>query len=62
MTRRRLLFAGILACLVVASAVIWHLRPTSITRTQFDAIAEGMTWAEVESRLGGPRGMSAQTT
>jgi hypothetical protein len=54
MTLRRFLVAGILGCLVVASAVIWHLRPTSITRTQFDAIAEGMTWAEVGSRLGGP--------
>jgi hypothetical protein len=34
--------------------VLWHLRPTSITRTQFDAIAEGMTRAEVERLLAGP--------
>jgi hypothetical protein len=46
--------AGAFGFLVVASAVLWHLRPTSINRTQFDAIGEGMTRAEVQRLLGGP--------
>ena len=54
MTRRRVMFVGVVACLVVASAVICLLRPTSINRTQFDAIAEGMMRAEVQRLLGGP--------
>lgn len=54
MTRRRFMVAGALGCLVVVSAVLWLLRPTSINRTQFDAIAEGMTRAEVQRLLGGP--------
>src|SRR5438874_1299479 len=54
MTRPGFMVAVALGCLVVASAVLWHLRPTSINRTQFDAIAEGMTRAEVQRLLGGP--------
>jgi hypothetical protein len=54
MTRRRLLIVAALLCIAVASAVLWQLRPTSISRTQFDAIAEGMSRADVECLLGGP--------
>jgi hypothetical protein len=55
MTRRRLLIAAALGCLVVVAAgVLWVLRPTCIDRAHFDAIAEGMTRAEVQLLLGGP--------
>lgn len=54
MTRHRVLIAAALVCLVVVPAVFWFLRPTTINRIHFDAIAEGMTRAEVFRLLGGP--------
>lgn len=55
MRRHRLrIAAAVLGCLAVAFAVWWFFRPTSINRTQYDAITEGMTRAEVFRLLGGP--------
>ena len=58
MTRRRLMWVGVVACVVLTLAAAgWRaVRPHPVNRANSERIREGMTCAEVEAILRGPPG------